>query len=93
MKPAPRYIVPNYVRKADRVMEVFNGRPSVISMDKIASFDGAAHLGYFLTHMTEDEKKRYRTASEGDFYMKAFKVTEVCTENEYMVGLMILYIS
>ena len=52
-----KYIVPNYVRKADRVMEVFNGRPSVISMDKIASFDGAAHLGYFLTHMTEDEKK------------------------------------
>ena len=46
-----KYIVPNYV------MEVFNGRPSVISMDKIASFDGAAHLGYFLTHMTEDEKK------------------------------------
>lgn len=52
-----RYIVPNYVRKADRVMEVFNGRPSIISMDKIASFDGAARLGYFLTHMSEDEKK------------------------------------
>ena len=52
-----KYIVPNYVRKADRIMEVFNGRPRVISMDKIASFDGAADLGYFLTHLTEDEKK------------------------------------
>ena len=52
-----RYIVPNYIPKDQRVVEVFNGRPNIISMDKIASFDGAAHLGYFLTHMTEDEKK------------------------------------
>ena len=52
-----KYIVPDYIPKDQRVVEVFSGRPSVISMDKIASFDGAAHLGYFLTHMTEDEKK------------------------------------
>ena len=52
-----RYIVPNYIPKDQRVVEVFSGRPSIISMDKIASFDEAAHLGYFLTHMTEDEKK------------------------------------
>ena len=52
-----KYIVPNYIPKVQRVVKVFNGRPSIISMDKIASFDGAAHLGYFLTHMAEDEKK------------------------------------
>ena len=52
-----KYIVPNYICKADRVVEVFGGRPSVISIDKIASFDGAADIGYFFTHMTEDEQE------------------------------------
>ena len=28
-----------------------------MARDKIDSFNGAADLGYFLTHMTEDEKK------------------------------------
>ena len=52
-----RYIVPNYIPKDQRVVEVFSGRPSVISFDKIASFDGAADIGYFFTHMTEDEQE------------------------------------
>ena len=52
-----KYIVPNYIPKDQRVVEVFNGRPSVIPFDKIASFDGAADIGYFFTHMTEDEKE------------------------------------
>lgn len=52
-----KYIIPNYVCKADRVVEVFSGRPSVISIDKIASFDGAAHIGYFFTHIMDDEKE------------------------------------
>lgn len=62
-----KYIVPNYVRKADRVMEVFNGRPSVISMDKIASFDGAAHLGYFFTHIMDNEKEDMEKLQKGIF--------------------------
>ena len=62
-----KYIVPNYVRKADRVMEVFNGRPSVISMDKIASFDGAADLGYFLTHIMDDEREDMEKIQKGIF--------------------------
>lgn len=62
-----KYIVPNYVRKADRVIEVFNGRPSVISVDKIASFDGAAHLGYFLTHIMDDEKEDMEKLQKGIF--------------------------
>lgn len=52
-----KYIQPGYIRKADRVIEEFNERPSVISFDKIDSFDGAAGIGYFFTHMTEDEKE------------------------------------
>ena len=52
-----RYIVDGYVPKEKRNIETFNGRPSVISFDKIASFDGAADIGYFFTHMTEDEKE------------------------------------
>lgn len=52
-----KYIQPGYIPKADRVIEEFSGRPSVISMDKIASFDGAAHIGYFFTHIMEDEKE------------------------------------
>ena len=62
-----KYIVPNYVRKADRVIEVFNGRPSVISMDKIASFDGAADLGYFLTHIMDDEREDMEKIQKGIF--------------------------
>lgn len=62
-----KYIVPNYVRKADRVIEVFNGRPSVISVDKIASFDGAADLGYFLTHIMDDEKEDMEKLQKGIF--------------------------
>ena len=52
-----KYIVPNYVCKADRVVEVFGGRPSIIAMDKINSFDGAVNIGYFFTHIIEDEKE------------------------------------
>lgn len=52
-----RYIVPNYIPKDQRVMRVFSGRPSIISMDKINSFDGAANIGYFFTHIIEDEKE------------------------------------
>ena len=52
-----KYIVDGYVPKEKRNIETFNGRPSVISFDKIASFDGAADIGYFFTHMTEDEKE------------------------------------
>lgn len=62
-----KYIVPNYVCKADRVVEVFSGRPSVISVDKIASFDGAAHLGYFLTHIMDDEKEDMEKLQKGIF--------------------------
>ena len=62
-----KYIVPNYICKADRVVEVFNGRPSIISMDKIASFDGAAHLGYFLTHIMDDEKEDMEKLQKGIF--------------------------
>lgn len=52
-----KYIVEGYIPKAQRVTTEFSGRPSVISMDKIASFDGAAHIGYFFTHIMEDEKE------------------------------------
>lgn len=52
-----KYIIPDYVCKADRVVEVFSGRPSIISMDKINSFNGAANIGYFFTHIIEDEKE------------------------------------
>lgn len=52
-----RYIIPDYVCKADRVVEVFGGRPSIISTDKINSFNGAANIGHFFTHIIEDEKK------------------------------------
>ena len=52
-----KYIVDGYVPKEKRDIEIFNGRPSVIPFDKIASFDGAADIGYFFTHMTEDEKE------------------------------------
>lgn len=62
-----RYIIPDYVCKADRVVEVFGGRPSVISIDKIASFDGAAHLGYFLTHIMDDEKEDMEKLQKGIF--------------------------
>lgn len=62
-----RYIIPDYVCKADRVVEVFGGRPSVISIDKIASFDGAAHLGYFLTHIMDDEKDDMEKLQKGIF--------------------------
>lgn len=62
-----KYIVPNYICKADRVVEIFSGRPSVISMDKIASFDGAAYLGYFLTHIMDDEKEDMEKLQKGIF--------------------------
>lgn len=62
-----RYIIPNYIPKDQRVVEVFSGRPSVISMDKIASFDGAAHLGYFLTHIMDDEKEDMEKLQKGIF--------------------------
>ena len=62
-----RYIVPNYIPKDQRVVEVFSGRPSVISMDKIALFDGAAHLGYFLTHIMDDEKEDMEKLQKGIF--------------------------
>lgn len=52
-----KYIVDGYVPKEKRNIETFNGRPDIISFDKIASFDGAADIGYFFTHMTEDEKE------------------------------------
>lgn len=62
-----RYIVPNYIPKDQRVVEVFNGRPTIISTDKIASFDGAAHLGYFLTHIMDDEKEDMEKLQKGIF--------------------------
>lgn len=62
-----KYIIPNYIRKADRVVEVFSGRPSIISMDKIASFNGAAHLGYFLTHIMDDEREDMEKLQKGIF--------------------------
>ena len=62
-----KYIIEGYVRKADRVIEKFTSRPSVISMDKIASFDGAAHLGYFLTHIMDDEKEDMEKLQKGIF--------------------------
>lgn len=52
-----KYIQPGYVCKKDRTTEKFNGRPSVISFDKINSFDGAAKIGYFFTHIMEDEQE------------------------------------
>ena len=62
-----KYIIEGYVRKADRVIEKFTGRPSIISVDKIASFDGAAHLGYFLTHIMDDEKEDMEKLQKGIF--------------------------
>lgn len=62
-----KYIIPDYVCKADRVVEVFSGRPSIISMDKINSFDGAANIGYFLTHIMDDEKEDMEKLQKGIF--------------------------
>lgn len=52
-----KYIIEGYIPKADRVIEEFSGRPGIISTDKINSFDGAANIGYFFTHIIEDEKE------------------------------------